>query len=283
MGTVSQHHIRSFQRRVTMRIIAFLITITGLTFSVYAAGNGTAVQGEKRSDVDDYVTRGAELELAGKSTAALQFYVQAAQDGSNEGAFRAGKLTWQAANADTGKAKLLKVDAGLRYLYRAATNRHAGACLSLAQAFREGGNLQRDLARAYACLIVAKNYDPSIPTATLDECVVELDAAALQKAQGMARRWLAAGWPERIAPEILQGDARLKIYGISRGSNTSVIINRKTFMAGDSASVLPVSEMQPGAKTNAASLDITCAAIGSDYVLVQVDGEKDVRLLQLTN
>lgn len=266
-----------------MKTLAFIITIAGLTCSVYAAGNGTVGPGAKKSDTDDYVTRGAELELAGKSTAALQFYVQAALDGNAEGSFRAGKLSWQTAAADTGKAKVLKMDAGLRYIYRAATNRHAGACLSLSQAFREGGNLQRDLTRAYACLLVAKNYDPSIPTATLDECVVELDAVALHKAQELARRWLAGAWPERIAPEILEGDARLKIYGISRGSNASVIINRKTFMPGDSASVVPVSEMQPGGKTNTASLDITCAAIGTDYVLVQVDGEKDVRLLQLTN
>jgi len=266
-----------------MKIFASIVVIIGLTHSLCAADSGTFGQAEKKSSADQYVTRGAELELAGKSTAALQFYIQAAQDGNIEGAFRAGKLSWQVASAETGRAKVLKMDAGLRYVYHAATNHHAGACLSLSQAFREGVNLQRDLIRAYACLIVAKNYDPSVPTATLDECVVELDAGALHKAQELARRWLTGSWPERIAPEILQGDARLKIYGISRGSNTSVIINRKTFMPGDSASVLPATEGQSAARTNAVTLDITCAAIGTDYVLVQVDGEKDVRLLQLTN
>jgi len=264
-----------------MKILPLIIAVTGLTCGVWAAGKETAKPAKEETFDENMVRRGGELEQAGRKVAALQFYVQAAQDGNSEGAFRAGKLSWETAGADTGRAKVLRLDAGLRYIYRAATNRHAGACLSLSQAFREGDNVQPDLAQAYAWLLVAKNYDSSISTTTLDEFVVKLDAAALQKAQETARLWLAGRWPERIAPEILQGDSRLKIYGISRGSNTSVIINRKTFMPGDSASITPLPELA-GSKTNTASLDITCAAIGQDYVLVKVAGEMDVRLLELS-
>lgn len=277
-----------------MKITVFIIVTVGLTCAGWAAvaerapGPGdpvkaqrTASPSDNESASDDLVTQGADLERVGQREIALKYYEQAALAGNGEGAFRAGKLSWETAMADTGKAKVLKLDAGLRYTCRAATNRHAGACLSLSQAFREGLVVQADLAQAYTWLIIAKKCDPTIPTATLDEWVVKLDTATLQQAQETARHWLADGWPARIAPTIILGDARLKIHGVSRGANTTILINRKTFMVGDSASLSPLFEAKSGARTNAPSLNVTCAAIGSDYVLVKVAGEADLRLLDL--
>ncbi len=265
-----------------MKIAALLITTVGLTCAGWAAENGRAPgPGKNESASGDLLTRAADLERAGQREAAIKYFWQAAQAGNSEGAFRAGQLSWETAMTDTGRAKVLKLDAGLRYTYRAATNHHAGACLNLSQAFREGRGVESDLAQAYTWLIIAKSFDPTIPTVTLDQSVVKLDASALQQAQATARRWRAGSWPPRVAPTIIPGDARWKIYGVSRGAHTTVLINRKTFMVGDSASLTPQPEAQSGTKTNAPCLDVTCTAIGLDYVLVKVAGEVDLRLLEL--
>jgi TPR repeat protein len=246
-----------------------------------ASATKAAAPAATNSAADDFLARGADLEHAGQLEQALQFYRQAELAGSSEGAFRAGELSWTTAATAKGRNQLLKMDAGLRYFYRAATNQHAAACLSLSRAFREGLGVPVDLKEAYTWLLVAKNQNPALPTDALDQLVVQLDAAGLQQAQETARRWLAGGWPARVAPEIIQGDPRLKIYGVTLGANASVLINRKTFMSGDSASVTPLPEKLGGGKANPASLDVTCAAIGPDYVLVKVAGEPDVRLLAL--
>ena len=267
---------------IMIGLAAGVCTTRGATApeTVAAARQATNLGGTEPFGVD-LMARGAELEKEGQQVAALKFYTQAAQAGNSEGAFHAGRLSWETTTADKVMANVLRMDAGLRYTYRAATNCHPQACLSLSNAFREGRGVLPDHTQAYAWLVVAKHSDPAIPTEMLDEFVVTLDAAALERAQEMARRWLAGGWPERIAPEIVQGDARLKIYGITLGANTSVLINRKTLMVGDSAPVTPLPEARPAGKPIAASLDITCAAIGSDYVLVKVAGEAPVRLLEL--
>ena len=279
-----------------MRIALLIITVIALTSGSWAAQavptpasnattNGPTKQGTSKPEqvfsMGDWMSRGADLERAGQNESAFQIYQQAALAGDPEGAFRAGKLGWETAKAQTGKKKLLGLDAGIQYLYRAATNRHVGACLALSQSLREGRGVQPDLTQAYIWLLIAKHYDPTMPTAILDQWVGKLDAGNLRQAQQTARRWLAGAWPERVTPAIIQGDTRLRICGISQGANPTVLINRKTFMVGDSMPLAPLLEVPRGAKTNAPSLDVTCIAIDLDYVLVKVGAEANMRLLAL--
>ena len=255
-----------------MRIALHFLALASACSVCAADSNG-------KQPADEFTARGAELQAAGQLDAALQFYRQSAISGSSDGAFHAGALGLEIAMETKGKSRVLQADESIRHLYRAATNGHAGACLVLSQTFREGETVAADATQSYAWLVIAKRFDPAIPLQTLDSAAVELDMTTLRHAQETARKWLTDGWPANLTPEIVQGDPRFKINGISRGATTSVLINRKTFLEGDSASVAPLS--QERSKTPAASVDITCAAIGSDYVLLRVAGTPELRLLAL--
>jgi hypothetical protein len=230
-------------------------------------------------EISNLLGQGAERQRAGEREVALDFYRQAAKAGSSEGAYRAGLLAWETASPVDGRARLLRLDSGLRSFYQAATNRHAGACLKLAQAHREGLGVPKNLTRAYAWMVTAKQIDPQTPTEWLDDLVVALNPAAIRAAQEEARQWLAGHWPETVAPEIVQGDARFRINGLTGGAMPIVVINSRTLGVGDSTSVVPLLS-GPG-KVKVPDVDITCLSIGRDYVLLRVALEHPVILLPL--
>ena len=240
-----------------------------------------ASPGKHRFEQAQFLVRGAEFQRMGQVEEALKLYHQAALTGSSEGDFLAGKLSWQTALTAKGKARVLKLDAGLQFFYQAATNGHAVACLNLSQAFRDGTGVKPDLAQAYAWLVIAKRFDPSISLQVLDQSAVKLDAPTLHQAQKNAQRWLAEGWAGAGVPGIIQGDQRFKVNGFCSGNIKSVMINRKTFVEGDSATLTPLMPVENNGKPGAGSVEITCASIGQDYVLVKIAGEDGFRLLAL--
>ncbi|MEY4388277.1 MAG: hypothetical protein RLY20_3560 [Verrucomicrobiota bacterium] len=275
---------------MTMKAVTLVILIAALAFDRVVAEKlpakpvktqhaGKIAETEKAGD--DLIFCGAKLEREGQAESALQLYGQAAAVGNREGAFRAGHLGLERAIQAKGKARILGLDMAFRYLHQAATNGHPDACLHLAQALRDGSEITKDLTQAYAWMVTAQKFDPSIPITVLDQFVVDLDAAALQEAQVISRRWLSGNWPERVTPRIIEGDSRLKISGGFRGAKIGVLINRKTFMLGDSAFVTPVTTAPKGSKNAPAELEITCTAIGPDFVLISIAGETDLRLLSL--
>jgi hypothetical protein len=238
----------------------------------------------RESEVAALLAKAAERQSAGEREVALHYYRQAAAAGNSEGAYRAGTLAWETAPPIEGRARLLKLDAGLRSFYQAATNRHAAACVKLSQAYRDGFAVRTNFTRAYTWLVIAKQFDAKTPTELLDQLVVTLDPTAVQQAQDEARLWLAGAWPEHIAPEIVQGDSRFKINGLTGGAMPIVVVNSRTMGIGDSTSVSPltIATTKPAPKTQAASVDITCLSIGRDYVLLRVAQENPVVLLPLT-
>jgi hypothetical protein len=238
----------------------------------------------RESEVAALLAKGAERQSAGEREVALHYYRQAAAAGNSEGAYRAGTLAWETSPQIEGRARLLKLDAGLRSFFQAATNRHAAACVKLSQAYRDGLGVGTNFTRAYTWLIIAKQFDAKTPTDLLDQLVVALDPTAVQQAQDEARRWLAGAWPEQIAPEIVLGDSRFKINGLTGGAMPIVVVNSRTLGVGDSASVPPLAATttKPALKTQVAQVDITCLSIGRDYVLLRVAKEKPVVLLPLT-
>lgn len=257
-----------------MKAICVLLVMAGLL----GAGSFPAAGADK----DDLLARGIAAEQSGRKAEALRLFEEAAQSGSSEAAFRAGTLNGRLAKELKGKARVLKENAGLRQLYRAATNQHAGACLNLAQAFRGGLGVEAAPQHAYAWLLMARKLDPSVSTDLLDELVVQLDTPAVQRAQQTVRRWAAGNWSEPLIPEIIEGDARMKINGITISANRSVLINRKTFMAGDAFSIAALAEKGGKAAATNATLEVACLDIGLDYALVKVAGEAPVRLLEFS-
>lgn len=248
--------------------------------------SGTNIQAASLSvstEGGDLVARGREFQLAGKTDVALQFYRQAMLVGNPEGAFQSGCLSSEVAGTLRGRLKLLKQRAALDDFYRAATNGHAGACLKISTTFREGKGDPASLTQAYLWLKLARDLDPATPIQQLDEVATQLTALELQDAQLQARCYLAGAWPRSVAPALLQGDPRLRINGLSTGARSTVMINGVTFKEGDSASVVPLGKGAGNGKPEiqAQALQISCSAIGSDYVLVTIAGETDLRLLAL--
>ena len=277
-----------------MKTILPFFTAISLAYGVAAAdksqpaplrnptqSNSAASPGKHRLEQDQLLARGADFQQVGQEEEALKLYRQAALMGSSEGDFLAGKLSWQTALTAKGKARVLKLDAGLCFFYQAATNGHVGACLNLSQAFYDGTGVRPDLAKAYTWLIIAKRFDPSIPLRALDQWAVKLDAPTLHQAQKNAQRWLEDGWTGASVPRIIQGDPRFKVNGFCGGNIASVMINRKTFVEGDSAAIAPLMPLENNVKPGAGTVEITCASIGQDYVLVKIAGEDSRRLLAL--
>lgn len=230
----------------------------------------------------DLVDRGREFQLAGKPAVALQFYRQAMLAGNPEGAFQSGCLGSEVAETSGGRLKLLKQSAALNDFYRAATNGHAGACVKISTAFQKGKGASASLTHAYLWLKIARDMNPATSMQELDELAIRLTPLELQEAQLQARHYLAGAWPRSVAPGLVEGDTRLRINGLSTGARSTVMINGVTFREGDSAPVAPLrSGAGDGKADQTATLQISCTSIGSDYVLVQVGDETDLRLLSL--
>ena len=138
--------------------------------------------------------------------------------------------------------------------------------------------MHTNLTAAYAWLQAATKMDASFQPA-LDHLAVQMDSPQILRAQQMAHDYLAGHWPPRVARAVDQGDARLQVQGISTsGRGTLVILNGKSLAQGDSANV--VAANQSGSKTGH-ELMITCRKIGSNYILVSVAGETDLKMLPL--
>jgi hypothetical protein len=137
--------------------------------------------------------------------------------------------------------------------------------------------------RIAACvwLKLAHEADGSVPLATLDPLAIRMAAEELDAAQAQARHYRTGHWPTHITTPIKEGDSRLRITGITTGVRNSVMINRVTFQGGDSATVT-ITDAKPASNSqSAATVQLSCVEIGSDFVLLQVAGESELRLLAL--
>jgi hypothetical protein len=282
--------MKRFCLLVLFTILSFLL-LTSVSGAQPVAAKQKAAEAKatvapklRESEITALMGRAAERQRAGEREVALHYYRQAAAAGNSEAAFQAGTIAWETAPSTEGRARLLRLDAGLRSFYQAATNRHAAACVKLSQAYRHGLGVSTNFTHAYAWLVIAKQFDANTPTALLDQLVVTLDSTTVQQAQDEARQWLAGGWPEQIAPEIVQGDSRFKINGLTGGAMPIVVVNSRTLGIGDSTSVspLPAATAKPAPKSQVAAVDITCLSIGRDYVLLRVAQENPVVLLPLS-
>ena len=106
----------------------------------------------------------------------------------------------------------------------------------------------------------------------MNELALKLDTASLQSAENLFMEFKAGKWKAPITRAIPDGDARLKLNGITFGVRTPLaVINGKTLTEGESVTVA----VKPG------SLKIKCLKIGKDSALVAIEGEDEPRILRL--
>ena len=106
----------------------------------------------------------------------------------------------------------------------------------------------------------------------MNELALQLDTGALQQAQRLAAQFKAGHWQAPLIRAIPEGDARLKLGGITFGGRIPLaVINGKTLSEGESATV----SVTPG------TLTIKCLKIEKESVLISVEGEDAPRFLHL--
>lgn len=224
------------------------------------------------------VTEGDLFKAQGKFTEALWAYRQAANTGNVAAAWGAGDLLLTQAQAVNGRERALQWSQGLSYLFFAATNHHAQACLRLAEAFEKGLGMPSNLVTAYAWLTVAAKFNPALKPG-LDHLAVRMEPTEILQAQQTAAEYLRGHWPNASVFALQQGDARLQLQGLCLGKSPLATLNGKTFGAGDTLDV-PLAK---SARDNSNKrLNVSCLEIGSDYILLAVAGEPN-RILLSTN
>jgi hypothetical protein len=249
-----------------------------LTTLFCLAGALAAVAGQPQpnaKDVERQVLTGSNLLAEGKVADALGIFRKAAQAGNLEGAFLAGDTLFKQAKGCNGRERVLKAAESCGFLFIAATNLHARACVDLSEAFLKGIGQKINRPAAYAWMKVAAQRDAEL-RADLDRLAVALDPADVSRGQDLAREYLAGRWPLEIARPVDENDPRLKVQGITIGSRPLVVINGSTFAPGDTDEVRPANAAgRPGSDR----LTLRCLEIGEDYVLVSITGESHLKLL----
>jgi len=202
-------------------------------------------------------------------------YRKAAVQGNVEGEYRVGNILLF---GGFGNPKALAVQPnhgeGIRWTFMAATNHHPQACWNMARVLREGLGTSTNLIGAYAWLkLFAETPGGSIVGRVyLNELALTMDTDSLGRAEALAARFKAGQWRVPSARAIPDGDARLKLGGITLGDKQSLaVINGKTLSEGESASV----------PFKSGTLAIKCLKIEKDSVLISLEGEDAPRLLRL--
>lgn len=251
--------------------LSILVCLLGTLTSAIGASSA-----DKKSE--EMVAQGKDFQSKGKLTEAIWAYRQAAKAGNLAGTLAAGELLFARGKAAAGRERVLALSEGLGYLYVAATNRQPQACVALADALQSGLGVRTNLVSAYAWLKVAAENDPSFKP-DLDRLVVQLEPFEVLQAQQSARQYLSGHWPAQVARAVDQGDPRLQIQGVSQGARgTLVIVNGETLAAGESVNILPAGNASHDPK---ARLTVSCREIGSNYLLLAVAGEPDLKMLSL--
>jgi hypothetical protein len=164
------------------------------------------------------VALGNSLASAFHATEALQWFQTAAARGSLEGKFHAGQMLLFGAPDIPSTLAVTPIQAdGLRWTFMAATNFHPQACLNMGRALRNGLGTSTNLVAAYAWLTL---YSETIPGSIvgrveMNELALMMDTSSLQQAQILAAQFKAGHWQAPIIRSIPDGDARLKLNGIT--------------------------------------------------------------------
>jgi hypothetical protein len=207
-----------------------------------------------------------------KSAEALGWYQKAAQQGLTKAKSRIGEmLLFGATGIPSSQNVKANPSEGIRWTFEAATNRDEKAMLNMSKALQNGIGVSTNLIEAYAWLQLYSESDTIVGRVMLNQLALKLDGQSLQKAQALAMEFEAGQWPS-LSPRILaEGDARLKLSGITNGNIPFAIINGKTLAEGESTIIVLKDE----------ALKVKCIQIKQDKVLISIEGESEPRWLTL--
>jgi hypothetical protein len=245
---------------------------------VFITGTALPAWSQKVSDKDaaKLVADGTAFANQGKPADALISFRKAAKAGNPEGAFAAGNILLKGSGGCSGRDRILKLSEGLRYLFVAATNRNATACVELSLALQNGVGVPKNLISSYAWMKTAVMFNPALKS-ELDRLVLELEPGDVRQAQGLADAFGSGRWPADFVSPIDEQDARFRIQGINLGGRKPlVVLNSATFAVGDTLEVHAVNAGKEAANDR---LSVKCMEIGDDYVLLSVIGEPNLKLL----
>jgi hypothetical protein len=258
--------------------IAFAVFGQDALRGTLTMGFGDLAQIKQKAEAGDtaaQVALGDSLASSFHATEALRWYQEAATHGSVEGKYHVGgMLLFGAPGIPRDLAVHPNQAEGLRWTFMAATNYHAYACWNMAKALRQGLGTSTNLVAAYAWLKLFSETLPGsiVGRVEMNELALKLDTTSLRQAQNLAARFKDGDWQAPIVRSIPEGDARLKLNGITFGGRTPmVVINGKTLSEGESAKI----------RIESRNLSIKCIRIEKDSVAVAIEGEDAPRLLHL--
>lgn len=240
-------------------------------------GTADVAQIKQKAEAGDaaaQVALGECLASSFHATEALEWYRKAAAQGNLEGKFHAGQmLLFGAPGIPTKLSVQPNQTEGIRWTFLAATNHHPYACWNMAKALSQGLGTSTNLIAAYAWLkLFSETSSGSIMgRVQMNELALKLDGASLQSAQNLAVLFKAGNWQAPVARLIPEGDARLKLNGITYGGNAPLaVINGKTLSEGETIKIL----IKP------TTLTIKCLKIEKDCATVAIEGEDCPRILR---
>ena len=210
----------------------------------------------------------------GHAATALEWYRKAAAKGSMDARLHVGQILLYGEGGNTpGERVAPNPTEGIRWVYEAATNRHAPAYWEMGLALQQGAGVQTNLVEAYAWMRLSPQTNAVSRRIAMNKQALALDTKQLAEAQEMSTRFKKGQWPplelKKAPPPPIPG---LTLNGVSVGGHNSLaIINRRTLAEGETT-VLPVSNGQ---------VRITCIKVEDNAVLIEVEGEDEPRELVL--
>ncbi|MDW8308620.1 MAG: tetratricopeptide repeat protein [Verrucomicrobiales bacterium] len=278
--------LRTLHRLGTMAILGLSMAVAGVVTGAPGKGEASSARpggpaaptsaqrpvASAPKAADELLAAGLAACEARRPAEGLVWLRQAAAAGSIEAVYRVGLMLLGGASVEvSGQAVAADVPEGVRWIFRAATNRHPAACRQMAAIYLHGQGVKTNLLQAYAWLRVSAALAPEFAS-ELDALALKLDAVRLLEAQELAARYLRGQWPPPPCKPVVTGDSRFTINGMTLAQNRpSVVINHRTFVEGETSEV-PVRGGQ---------LVVTCLEIRPDGVLLEIAGENEARLLPL--
>jgi hypothetical protein len=233
-------------------------------------------QNAEAGHAEAQVKLGNALAFHFRQKEALDWYRKAAAQGNIDAQYHVGQmLLFGAYGVPTNMVQPNQAE-GLRWTFMAATNLNPGACHNMIKAAGQGLGTSPDPVAAFAWLIVFSETPTSalLGRMELNEMSLRTSTVDIQRAKALAAGWKSGHWQSPVIRVTPEGDARLKLNGISFGTtNPLAIINGKTLQEGQSAKFILSPRI----------LNVKCLNIRKDSVLISIDGEDQPRILRLSS
>lgn len=221
----------------------------------------------------------AQLSLAKKYSAyerhgdAFDSYYKAAETGSVDAIYQVGHmLLMGVGSAQEGQKVDPNPEEGVKWLFRAATNMHAAACVDMSFALQRGLGLRANLSEAYAWMILYAERDPNRGPTALESLGLRLKTQTLLEGKQLAAQYKQGFWPIlQFAIASDRPNLPLALTGVMAGGRVPLaVINRRTLGVGETSTI----PLEGGGK-----LTLKVLEIRPDSVRVEVTGENQPRWL----